>query len=99
MTTPLMIEIGLHYHTSAGDYGKGSGDNNWDSPIVQELIKSFVAGGLLAESPSRCEAKYYGTEALRVWVEALCTVRWPVQAWVVPGSDEAKALGALTCGE
>jgi hypothetical protein len=29
-------------------------------------------------------ADYTGTEALTVWVDALCAVPWPVKKWVVP---------------
>ena len=84
MASPLMIAIGLHYFTRAGDYGKGRGDDNFDAPATQDALRDFVDGGLLAKSPPGCEAEYYGTEALKVWFEALCDVRWPVQVWIVP---------------
>jgi hypothetical protein len=87
MATPLMISIGLWYHCRPGDYGKGSGDNNWNAPAVKEAIQDFVAGGLLAKSPDGCEAEYYPTDALRVWVSALCGVPWPVQEWVIPKQE------------
>lgn len=88
MASPLMIEIGLWYHTRAGDYGKGNGDNNFDAPAVQDALRMFVNGGLLAKSPIACDAEYYGTEALTVWVEGLRNVRWPVQKWVLPNASE-----------
>jgi len=87
MASPLMISIGLHYFTRAGDYGKGNGDNNFNTPAVQHELERFVSGGLLAKSPQGCEAEYYGTDALKVWCEALCNVRWPVQIWIVPCNE------------
>jgi len=84
MASPLMISIGLWYHCRPGDFGKDCGDFNFNAPAVQELLQSFVDGGLLAKSPPGCEAKYYATEALGVWVDGLCNVRWPVQKWVLP---------------
>lgn len=87
--TPLVISIGLHYHCRAGDYGKGTGDENWHAPAVREALAYFVQEGLLAASPQGCEAEYYATPALRVWVDALCAVPFPVQKWVIPKSDAA----------
>lgn len=84
MATPLMISIGLWYHCRPGDYGKGNGDDNFHAPAVQDLLRSFVDGGLLGKSPAGCDAEYFGTEALTVWVEGLCNVHWPVQKWVLP---------------
>jgi hypothetical protein len=87
MATPLKIEIGLWYHCRPGDYGKGSGDNNFNMPAVQDALHDFVKGGLLARSPSGSEAEYYGTEALTVWVNGLKSVPWPVQTWTIPAMN------------
>jgi hypothetical protein len=87
MATPLKIEIGLWYHCRPGDYGKNSGDNNFMAPAVQDAIQDFINGGLLARSPAGCEAQYFGTDALKVWVDGLCSVRWPVQQWVIPTGE------------
>jgi hypothetical protein len=87
MATPLKISIGLWYHCRAGDYGKDAGDHNFRAPAVQEALQDFVNGGLLAKSPQGCEAEYFATEALAVWVDGLCDVRWPVQKWVLPTEE------------
>lgn len=84
MATPLKINIALWYYCRPGDYGKNSHDNNFTAPAVQEALKDFVDGGLLAVSPHGSEARYYGTEALKVWVDGLCSVPWPIQQWVIP---------------
>lgn len=82
--TPLEITIALFYRCRAGDYGKDNGDNNYNAPAVQSALKGFVDTGLLALSPAGCEATYYATPALEVYVEALCSVPLPVQKWVIP---------------
>jgi hypothetical protein len=87
MATPLKISIGLWYYCRAGDFGMHGADN-FNAPAVQEALQDFVNGGLLGKSPPGCEAKYFGTDALRVWVEALCDVRWPVQTWVIPNGNQ-----------
>lgn len=84
MATPLEISIALHYRCRPGDYGKGMGDNNWTAPAVRDTIAFFVERGLLAKSPQGCEAEYYPTDALQVYVNALCNVPLPVQQWVIP---------------
>jgi hypothetical protein len=85
MASPLKINIGLWYYCRVGDYGQA--DNNFNAPAVQEALADFVNGGLLALSPAGSEAKYYGTEALKVWVDGLCNVRWPVQTWTIPNGE------------
>lgn len=86
MASPLKINIALWYHCRPGDYGKRGGDNNFDAPAVKEALQDFVNGGLLARSPAGCEAEYYATDALKVWVDGLCGVPWPVQHWVIPSA-------------
>lgn len=87
MATPLKIDIALWYHCRVGDYGKGNGDNNFSAPAVQAALQDFVNGGLLERSPTGCEAEYFGTEALGVWVDGICNVPWPIQKWVLPNGD------------
>lgn len=85
--TPLEIDIALWYRCRPGDYGKGHGDHNYGAPAVQAVLKEFVEAGLLALSPAGSEAVYYGTNALEVYVEALCAVPLPVQQWIIPSRD------------
>jgi hypothetical protein len=87
MTSPLMISIALHYYCRAGDFGKGIGDNNFDAPAVRDAIGDMRSAGLLAASPAGCEAQYFATEGLKVYVEALKSVPFPLQQWAIPASE------------
>jgi hypothetical protein len=93
MASPLKILIGLHYWTTPTPYAEHEPDHA-SSPAVQEAVQDFIKGGLLVERsvPSEYGSKYEATDALRVWVEALCNVRWPVQVWVVPTCRSAEQL-------
>lgn len=84
MATPLEINMAIWYRCRAGDYGKDNGDNNYDAPAVQSARLGFFKAGLLALSPPGSEANYYGTDALGVYIDALCSVPLPVQKWVIP---------------
>jgi len=79
MTSPLMIEIGLHYHAFMSDYR----DGDFGAPAVKEAIAGFLRAGLLKPTPGGPRA-YEPTEGMRVWVEALCAVPWPEQVWRIP---------------
>lgn len=83
---PLEISIALWYYTRPGDYGRGDGDNNFDAPSVQAALQGFVDAGLLKRNDPNSDLPqhFYGTDGLRVYVEALCSVPWPVQQWVIP---------------
>lgn len=87
--TPLEIDMALWYHCRPGDYDKGNGDNNYHAPAVQAALKDFVSAGLLGLCPAGSERAYYGTPALEVYVDALCSVPLPVQQWVIPKQDAA----------
>lgn len=89
MASPLEINIALWYRCRAGDYGKGNGDDNYNAPAVQSAFKGMVDAGLLALSPAGCEATYYATPALEVYVAALCSVPLPIQQWVIPKRSAA----------
>ena len=49
MATPLEISIALWYHCRVGDYGAGTGDNNFDAPAVQQALANMTSAGLLRE--------------------------------------------------
>lgn len=86
MTTPLEISIALWYYCRVGDYGKGTGDFNFDAPAVQETLQRFVDAGLLKKHEPNNDLPqfFHNTDGLRVYVEALCAVSWPEQRWVMP---------------
>lgn len=86
--SPIEISIALWYYCRVGDYGRFNGDNNFDAPAVQSAIKGFVDKGLLIANPAPNECIYRGTDALNVYVDALCSVPLPVQRWVMPKSSQ-----------
>lgn len=79
--------IGLHYWTASTKYAADD-PMHANSPAVKEAVEDFINAGMLKrrDEPTEYGSEYEGTDALRVWVEALCDVRWPVQVWVVPDS-------------
>ena len=86
MTTPLEIDIAYWYYARRGDYGDRIGDENLTAPAVQAALICFVEAGLLKRHEPNADVpqRYISTEALCVYVEALCRVPWPVQRWVIP---------------
>jgi hypothetical protein len=77
MTTPLYIEIGLHYYTRADEF------EHLDAPACVEAIGEFVEAGLLKPTPDG-RRKYEPTDGMRAWARALCAVPFPHQQWIVP---------------
>lgn len=77
--------IGLHYWTTPTEYAEHD-EAHRTSGAVREALADFVNGGMLVkrDMPNEYGGSYEATDALRVWVEALCNVRWPVQVWVIP---------------
>jgi hypothetical protein len=96
MATPLMINIAIWYVARPADYGKGNGDNNFHAAGVQEILKDFVDGGLLEKSKrTDIDQEYLATDAMRLWVSALCRVPWPIQKWVIPIEHMKDWMGKL----
>ena len=88
MTTPLEIMIALHYCCQPEeDFGMNNGSGaKWGAPAVQEALQRFCRVGLLEDMTAKGRPKtvYVATDGLRVYVEALTAVPWPVQAWQMP---------------
>lgn len=113
MTTPLYIEIALHYYCSSTDFPR------LGAPAVDEAIANFVSAGLLRDTakpdgfvfipgaideatadklkaawqdvyrpaPAILESstrRFEPTQGLKVWFDALRSVPWPEQKWVLP---------------
>jgi hypothetical protein len=77
MVTPLMVEIALHYYVnSVTDFPR------LNAPAVQLAMSVFMEHGLLEECDDG--PQYQGTEGLTTWINALCSVPFPVQQWVIP---------------
>lgn len=93
MTCPLEIMIGLHYWTTPGPYAANE-PSHANSPAVCEICRNFIERGLLVEGLSdrakKYGAAYESTEALGVWVNALCDVPFPIQKWIIPDSHNGR---------
>jgi hypothetical protein len=87
--TPLMIQIGLHYHAMTNDF------RDLDAPAIRDGIAAFVSAGLLRLSrpDDQFGRAYQPTDGLRVWVEALCAVPWPERVWRMPESRPQPEIG------
>src|SRR5690349_12535260 len=83
MSTPLEISIAVHYYTRGGDYGRGTGDNNWTAPAVQDACEAMCAWGLLRRSEKQGQM-YEATKGMDAFMQAMCDIPWPVQQWVIP---------------
>jgi hypothetical protein len=82
MASPLLIKIALHYYiTSSEDCSELESRFEAQQFALSVLLES----GLLERiGGDRDELKFRGTDALKVWVEAICAVPFPVQQWVIP---------------
>lgn len=85
MSVPGEITILLHYWTTPTEYAADD-ELHRTSGFVQESLASFVAMGLLEKlrEPNRHGGSYRATDALKVYIEAICAVNFPVQTWVIP---------------
>lgn len=81
MATPIEIEIALHYYYHVGDFREG----DFSAPAVRDTLFKFEQFGLLdrTEHPG-ADRRYGRTEALEIYVNALCSVGYPVKTWVMP---------------
>lgn len=84
MASPLEIQMALHFWTSPTKYAEHEPDHR-TSGAVKAILAWYVRDGLLEPTaPNDYGEIYKATEALGVWVEALCAVPFPVQKWVIP---------------
>lgn len=86
-STPLELIMALHYCTVARPYSVDEPGHRY-SQCVREIQRDWLARGYLElADPAPVEPTdpdFRATEALRVWVHALCCVPKPVQEWIVP---------------
>jgi hypothetical protein len=97
--TPHELEILLFYYYSAADYRNG------DYPPATKLaIERFLEAGLLTHQgfcierfdDGNLRSRWSVTEKGRAYVEAILSMPFPEQIWVVPAQPERKC--ALTSG-
>ena len=78
--TLLELSILVHYRGCANDFR----DGDFPAPAVREAIDSFRDVLKLLEIADDPINAYSLTERGRVFVDALCEVPLPIQAWVMP---------------
>jgi len=78
--TPVFIEIALHYWTTPGDHPMVQAGTH---RMYEEIAEFMVQAGMLTKS-EKLGVLYESTEALGVYIGALCEVPLPVQRWVIP---------------
>lgn len=82
MVTPLHIEIAMHYHCRTGQYEMVT-----TNETRRRYADDLADAGLLTRVPdagSDAIVNYLPTPGLAVWIEAICSVQFPVQQWVIP---------------
>ena len=82
MMTPLQIRMAVHYWSSTAPYAEHDPDHA-GSLAVRNQREGLVEAGLLKHEGSG----FRPTEALPVYIEALCRTPLPVLRWVIPGSE------------
>lgn len=58
-----------------------------ETPLKQETLRRFRDNGLI-EFVTDCRRGYRSTERAAVYIDALCSTKWPVQKWVMPHQSE-----------
>lgn len=82
MTTPLEIEILLHYSTSARSSQYREGD--FSAPAVGKAMRRFEELGLIEREHGDVFGKtMFRTKGLELYLEALCAVPLPVNGWTI----------------
>ena len=82
MTTPLELEILLHYYITNSDY------RELNAPAIKEAIEKFVKLGLLIDNRNNkndfCHQQFRSNdEALSIYVETLLNVPLPKMKWTI----------------
>lgn len=85
---PLELLIAVHYYYSNGEKYVGYNTEHDNSEAVRLIKARMVEAGLLCEvSHPGPTADYERTDALVVWIEAMCSVPFPIQKWVIPEKE------------
>jgi hypothetical protein len=82
MTSPLTIEIIIHYYVSSSE-----ADDYRDSPAFRSVAKDLVLRGILEKSSESGHRKYNpNRSACGVYLEALGNVPLPTKEWTIKQS-------------
>lgn len=90
MTTPLHLNIALHYHACISRYAEHDPPHA-NSIATRKYKQDLIDAGLLKDrtdpEPDRYTRDLLPTDALEIYVRALCAVPFPVQRWVIPSIE------------
>jgi hypothetical protein len=81
VSSPLEIKIALHYWCSSEPYDGPEAN----SPAFSQITATMCSRGLLVMRNGGLDGVH---DVLKVYVETLCAVPWPVQMWVIPKEDQ-----------
>lgn len=84
MAVPGLITLAIHYWTTPGPYAPDN-PNHANSPAVRTWHAELLRAGLIIREADNYTAN---NEAMRVYMDALCNVPFPVQKWVMPDDSE-----------
>lgn len=79
--SPLELAILLHYYCLPGDYPRLEGND-----AVKRIIEKFVKAGLLVGWNGKDQKYEANRPALEVYVNALLSVPFPEQKWIIPAN-------------
>lgn len=91
MGSPVEIAIALHYWMQPHITYAAHDPAHANSPYVRDALFRFERDGLLERSDGPVAPRR--TEALDAYVNALCSVGFPVKTWVVPEAKPQLTLG------
>jgi hypothetical protein len=77
---PIELSIAIHYHTTSRDDYPGVSEGY--APQM-DCVKRMIDAGLLEATPDG-SADFGATDGLRVYIDALLAVPYPVKEWVMP---------------
>jgi hypothetical protein len=90
--TPIKLEVLLHYHYSSESYSEGKTES---SPATEEAVRFWLNNQMLELSPDEdddnsdlCDNRYITTDKGKVYIEALCSMSFPIPSWSIPRLTE-----------
>lgn len=85
MVSPVYLEIAIHYWTRHGDFDRA--DAPACAAAIEEMVRARILERVDSEKLSRVQ-KFVVGPAMSTWINALCSVPYPVPCWVIPDPKE-----------
>lgn len=80
---PMELSMAIHYFVRADDFPGVVAGLGPQTGCVSRLLEA----GLIEATPDG-PAAFAATDGMRVYIDALLAVPYPVKKWVMPGDDE-----------